>query len=257
MSRFVFRSAVGLAIGFGFSLTLLTPAYATIATHTGSNDPATEGWTANLGTGNTVQVAPDSTPSWQIIDASTSSNVNYLSTMVPADLPASTPWTQTVKLRVESSSAIASISTRVDDGVSAFQFHYFIGNDQGTGGTSTEGLYYFTSAGLASATPLVKLDVNSAFHTFDFSYDPGADGINISYDNTFQTFLARSAFFGSFSAGVPQQRFGNTAGGATADSRWAEVTLSVVPEPTSAVLLGMGGLMMLVTRKRARPVIVQ
>ncbi len=225
---------------FAVVLTLETTAQAVILSHSGASDPRNdEGWTqkdlvpfpANV----TAGVAPDSTPSWRISDASGSGNGFYQNTFTAGDLPSGSAWVQTVKLRVQSNSNEFALFSYVYDGSTFFHFYYTTGK-----------LRYLNSAG--QRADLLAVDNNSDFRTYKFAYDPNADQLSISVDGVFQTSLARSAFFNA--ANTPGQAFGAGDYGGQSDSRWATVSL-VIPEPASFALMSLAGLLFVARRRGA------
>ena len=222
------------------ALVFAMPAQAAILSHIGTNAPAVEGWVPNddpfLG-GNSANVAPDITPSWQIQDVSTSQSAWYGNTFAVGDLPVGSPWVQTVEVRVDSSSGASAAFSFVHDGSTLFQFFF----------TTGELRYFDTGAGSAF---LLNADNSTDFRTYEFAYDPVNDEIDISLDSVYQTSLASSAFFAF--ATTPGQGFGAPASSNTSDSRWAQVSFNVVPEPGTFAMLMGGGLGMLFLRKRRR-----
>jgi hypothetical protein len=240
MSCFYSISRFGLAFAACLFFASAAPA-AIVAQHLDDNDPTTEGFTAEFDsdvTGSASVVGP----SWLIEDNNSDGNGAYVKDLTGL-LNTGDLFTKTVVLQVGAHSGGHAVAySQVGDGLSTFLFSY-----------TPTGVYYFDASAVAY-TLLIGLDTTDGFHTYAYTLTPGAtdavadDILEISVDNGTPVTKARSDFydFGS----TYQTRFGAGSNSATGYSYWMEVTVNVVPEPSSALLAVIGFAGLLRARKR-------
>lgn len=240
MSRYHLISRFGIA----FSLCLLfasTAPAAIVAQHLDDSDPEVEGFTAEFDTGVTGSASVVG-PSWLIDDASGDGNGAYVKDLAGL-LNTGDLFTKTVEVQVGTQSGGQAVAySQVADGVSTFLFSY-----------TPNGVYYFDATAVAY-TLLFGLDTTDDFHKYTYTLTPGAtdavadDILELSVDGDAPVTKARSAFY-DFGSSY-QMRFGAGANSQTGYAYWKEVTVNVVPEPSSALLAVIGVAGLLRVRKR-------
>lgn len=253
------------------ALVVSAPARAGGFGHLGQADPAGEGFTKVVG-GSEPAPSPgnDGLDYWEIDSSDLATNSFFYSRGDQFDagfmdlLESPDGWLLSATLRVlEVTGAGAGgplgPSIHVGDsgaGGDSWEFSFVL--DAGSPGQST--LRYGTN-GLQQAI-ITTLDVTD-YHDYEFQYLPGApggtdDSVEVRVDGAVVGSVPRSFIP---DANSPYLRFGegnSTPGGSR--SRWAELSLTPVPEPGHAALLLAGGaplvLARLRRRKRARGAIV-
>ena len=222
----------GLATSFPMPIALM---------HVGQKDPESEGWNKALGGVQRTGGGNDGRDHWEI-DA-TGSDTAYLGYRIDQNNPDLLDilnneggWGMTAEVKVvEGMDDVNAPFFGVRDGQDWWQLSLL-----GADGGLPNGVYYQNESG--TSVLLHAMDV-SDYHTYKMSFNSYADGgngvLNVSVDGTPVGSLTRAQVISPNNAIlVGFGEFNSSAGGSK--SRWAFVELTVVPEPSTFVLLALG-----------------
>ncbi len=158
-----------------------------VASHSGSADPTTEGWTANP-FGGGVPVGPivdEGTPAWFVDDTNSTAGYFYRRNVTALEVvdAATIGWTLTTTLRVPSSERAglsASPFVAYSDGVKIWH----MGFDVVAGATVVQLVSTFSPDPVNSTTngPRYMLSGPSAYNTFELRFDPGSATADLFID---------------------------------------------------------------------------
>jgi hypothetical protein len=217
-------------------------ALAAIPSHNGSADPTTEGFTASGDT----SMGSAGADNWFIHDQSPSNHLYYYNNFSSAALPANWRMTANVKVSNCGSTLTEWATFGLSDASRSWFFTVAVWPQFGI-----YGLYYRTPTSFSQGFAFTNPD---QFHTFTIDRNSAASSIDVYLDGVKKGTLSDSEFptsqdrvfeFGSLNDNGTYQ--------CTADSRWGEVKIGVVPEPGSLMALGAGlmSLGAMLRRKRA------
>ena len=219
--------------------------------HNGSTDPTTEGFT--LG-GTPTSAGADAGPpaNWRIQTTGANGYYNFQSDPTGLDDAlnnSATGWTYTQTSNLVSGALGGSQAmVRLKDDTNRVELHMMGGGDLG--------VYYYDNH--AQLQQIGTVDPSDGFHKYQIEMDPiggngdAANEFKFYVDGTLEATVPRSDIQGS--GGTAQAFFGSGTTG-TADQRWSLVRLETgqtVPEPSALMLLGLGGLLLAVARRRRR-----
>jgi hypothetical protein len=227
-----------------------TASAAIVAEYSGSAadpNPTTQGFTGTVGSADAGPPA-----NWRIVTTGTSGIYNFQSDPTGLDDAlnnSATGWTytQTSKL-ISGATGPSQAMMRIKDDGNRTEIHMLSGG--------MKGLWYYDNN--TNLTQIGTVDPTDGFHTYQIEMNPiggvGAATNEFTFyvDGTPEATVARSAMQ---AAGGPAQYFFGAGTGGTADQQYSFVRLETgqtVPEPTAIVLLGLGGLLLAVARRRRR-----
>jgi len=225
---------------------------AMVVTHTGANDPTTEGFTLSnpSSTNSASALTPDGTTgldAWQIVDNDSGASnafILYEHTLTGSQLTDATNdgWRLSAKVRVPNADETPGAAIGFDFFFDGKFFRVALGSTAG-GDTLVDVL--------ASNGTFTNVDTLTGlnYHDIVLDYDPVADEVDLLIDNT----LAANNLAGFTPGGSPppgRLRFGSLSSTDTGTGNWNQVQFTIVPEPASLALLGLGGLCMLGGRFR-------
>ncbi|WP_367873320.1 PEP-CTERM sorting domain-containing protein [Luteolibacter sp. Populi] len=199
---------------------------ALIATHTGSNDPTTEGWLLSDSTAIAGPITGDFGQSAWSVDSS-GGNYNHRFSLDPAaEADANTNgWLLNLNLR------LVDIPDAMDFGVYA---------DYAT----NSGIFQIGFGTQADGDPIIGLNTDSGFityafegggagyHNYQIAFNPAISAATLSIDGT----LRLSGWTGRVGPAPTILNFGSFAAG---HANWNEFTFSSVPEPSVGILAGI------------------
>ena len=208
----------------------------------GSPDPATQGWTdpaSNAGI--TVGGINDSgTPAWFVNDQSTTFGASYNVTPTAADITAtnSLDWKLSITLREvnPSDAPNGALVYLFRNGTKSYQMHF--------GSTALNEPIVVLADGVGTGTGATyTLPGGSGYNTYDLTYSQSAGSAALSVNGN----PVLSGYTG-FTTTQFLLAWGSGAGPDTGQGNYASVSLSTVPEPTTA-LLGSLGLLVFAFRR--------
>ncbi len=225
-------------------LSVISTQAATLVSHMGFNDPLTEGFTnpQNSGVVTTGPLLNDQGKgAWSIDSEGASFYYNYALSPTAASSANSQGWSLRMNLR------LVDIPDPVDFGVYA-DFASPTGIYQMGFGTQPDGDPIIKL--ITDSTPLqFSLDSGgSGYHAYEIRYDPLAQAADLRIDGV----LRLSGWRGRAAPGniAPQSNFGSFFDPGQAN--WNEFTLSIVPEPSSPLLLILGCLILCLSGMRRK-----
>lgn len=258
--------ALGRAVGLALVALLWLPLSANAAPlfqHLGASDPTTEGWTAvgagGVTTGPVLNDLGTGLDAWSTDDdltvASGFNSRGYTGTPSAGDLAdmASFGWTLSGRLRVVDADVVsanpvstfgAAITMSVDDGMDLYSFQFGIdgsGNALVKAPTGT----FIASNGHPIGTGPQFTATGSGYHLYTVVFDPVAGNVDLFIDGI--EVLSNHEGLASSS---PTVFFGAGDSQATGHANWNEVTFSIVPEPSTALLTASGLLALAQARRR-------
>lgn len=242
---------------------LLLPCAAHSATvlfsHTGSNNPTTEGWTRSLTTSTVTGEAynDNGTPVWKITDPGQSSggtNLYYQASMNATVLSnaLTAGWELSATISIPTDDPTSGVAWSADSNI----WLGFIGTDPGGGrrywalqfGRDATGSTRVAATGFGTSKTLAP-----GYHDYSLAYDPATAQVTISIDGeVWQTGYAGV----TAGAGSSIIYWGDNNGQSTAipprSAYFESVQFSVglVPEPSRLLLLAAGAVMACGRRKR-------
>lgn len=213
----------------------------TVIDHTGNTDPTTEGWTqdpATIGEGITVGpiTGDGGYDAWQVDDTG-SNELRYKYALGSEDLAGyQQGWKLTACVRVvdDGQAANAGVHVRLEDAANGL-WGMSIGSE--ADGDPILAFVWgdtYTLEGYGSGYHLYELINQNA----DNSAELWVDGNRIVYDLQARGTRTQTAIM-----------WGSLTGGGTGDGRYNTISLEVVPEPATAVLLVAGGIGCFLRRK--------
>jgi len=206
-----------------------------LASHSGANDPATEGWTLD-GDG-TVRpptsaiLNDEGLDAWVIDDDITNAEGDYRWFATPEEVSAamSNGWRFSSRVKSGDVPDVPDYGVYFDFGDGSRRFVVDIGSD-------------------ADADPVVRLTADSmytaqglggGYHLYQMEYDPQVSLATVSVDGVVLT-----DSYAGFTASNPRLRFGSGWNG-TGEGRWNMVKFEIIPEPGSTALLLCGAFTLL------------
>ncbi len=226
-----------------------TASAAVVASHVGSADPVTEGWSLCTA-GTCVAGAADAGPpaNWRITGHTTYTFND--TTAVGNALTDPTGWhvRLTSKLTRGAEGSVAMLRAR--DAGNRFEMHLLDGT-----GSLAAGLYYLDNSG-GTYQKVGTVDPTDGFHTYVMELNPvggvgaASNEINFYVDGALVDTITRSNFQGA--GGAPFFFFGRGTL-ATIDVQHALVSLASgpIPEPSALAVLGVGLVGLIGRRRRA------
>jgi len=218
---------------FVCALAFSTPSFGiVIVEHSGTNNPTSEGFTfvGGLGTFSTGPTNDNGTAAWNITTDPTAFAA-YEHNLTPGDLALVTNLSRTftVRLRIlsdEVAGADRNIAADVDFGGTAYVMQFGI-DSSGNFVVTPQGWFTYTVPG------------GTEYHTVRME-DSGDGLFRFSIDGVLQP----NPGYTGISGGANRVAFGDftQTGGSAENVNWAFVQLDV-PEPSAAVLLGIGALL--------------
>jgi len=226
-----------------------TASAAIVAEYSGSAadpNPTTQGWIDT--SGGAADAGPPA--NWRIVTTGGSGivKIDGGTAIAAANDPSGWTYTQTSKLTV--ADGMSRAMWRLKDLTNRWEIHM---RSDG----SDDGLYYYDNT--STAIQIGTVDPTDGFHTYQVELDPvggvgnSANVVSFYVDGTLEHTTTRAGMQGSGSAAG--QFFFGAGTGAASDQQYSFVrfeTGQTVPEPTAIVLLGMGGLLLAVARRRRR-----
>lgn len=210
---------------------------ALIASHTGSNDPTTEGFLLSNNTAVAGPITGDLGKSAWAVDSAGGYYNHRFQMDAAAETDANTNgWNLTMTLR------LVDIPDAMDFGVYADY-------------ASSAGIFQIGFGTQADGDPIIGLNTDSGFttfafegggagyHTYQIIYNPAIGGASLSIDGT----VRLSGWTGRTGSAPPLVNFGSYD---TGHANWNEFTFSSVPEPTSGMLAGIACCVLAVSRRR-------
>ncbi|MEE8428255.1 MAG: hypothetical protein V3S33_01970 [Gammaproteobacteria bacterium] len=221
----------------------------TIALHSGSTDPTTEGWTFLPGGGGgitTGAINDGGTPAWFVDDDSTALNTIgiYKYDVSAADITAgiNNGWVLSTTLRVASDESLSfdgSPFVGYRDGITGWQMNF------GLDGTGDTNIRLFTGG---TTGPVHVIAGNSTYNTYSLRYDPVTANADL-----FVNGIEVISNYGGFANSVTQVLWGAGRSPDQGQGNFNLVSFSVVPIPAAVWLFGTGllGLFGIAKRKAA------
>lgn len=212
-------------------------------------DPTSNGFTQ---TGTATGLTSDSGPplNWRMTTTASGAQT-YTYPITLADLGDASGWTLTVKMKLNAADRNYESALRIRDGSNRFELLFRDGLD--LAGGFPKGAFYVDDTNTAVA--LGTVDPTDGFHEYKISFDPKGPGTSDDetswyVDGIIKTTQLRSGI--NLQGGTASFFFGKGTGGANnadTDQQYALVRLetgngSVVPEASSAMLLGLVGLLL-------------
>ena len=245
-----------LVLCFVLTLTLgVGMAQAAYLTHTGSADPTTESWTWVT----QELVAPDFTAGndgsdyWGMAgDASEGGGYNA----DPTSAELLSDWQFTAKLKVVSNVPVeaepqVNVCIQMLDNYTYLNTRF--GEDTHTGEDPANGVWQFQNASAVWMDIEGELDT-SQWHRYDIVFDPVTPGSTATNDMYYfkvdgsEVTSKRRNQIRQHSAG-PSFFWGDSSNFSTGESLWNYVAFQI-PEPVTLALLGLGGVVALLRRRR-------
>ena len=241
MKTLLTTAAVALVAGSASAATLADYDYATGA------DPTGQGWTLTGGNGQ-WNSAHDNGAAWEINDG-TSSGLTYYSQGY--DASAVTSWTMSTSMSLQSD------LTGQDSTVLS---NWHLTDGRSTGHTlwvenATSGYLYIVQVGVVAGELVLTDGTTSTVLDAAFAFDSAFD-LAVTYDGT----SAEASYNGgtgisvasSGSGGTDRIIFGQTGSSPMGSAAYSDVSFSTaaVPEPSSTALLGLGGLALIMRRRK-------
>jgi len=224
---------------------------AMVVTHTGANDPTTEGFAFNnpSSTNSASALTPDGTTgldAWQIVDNDSGAGnafILYEHTLTGSQLTDATNdgWRLSAKVRVPNADTPASSATAFDFFFDGEFFRVALGSTS-DGDTLVEVLN--SSGAFDNVDTLTGLD----YHDIVLEFDPVADEVDLLIDNT----PAADNLAGFNPSGSPppgRLRFGSLSSTDTGTGNWNQVQFAIVPTP-AALPAGLGLMSLMMLRRR-------
>ncbi|HWL50985.1 MAG TPA: hypothetical protein VNQ90_01020 [Chthoniobacteraceae bacterium] len=225
--------------------------------HSGSIDPATEGWTLQQGNNPRISAhaATDGgTAVWQINNVKNtpeetgSTHYLYYQSFLPQDLDLSTGWSLTVSLRVDGVSQATGAQSTI-----TFLSEYDLSGQRLSGNDRISYTMYFGTASgggirfqVLTSDGAVTVATGSTatagdYHTFSLEWNPGDTAVSALFDGE----VVKSDFAGVTASTVIRSnlQWGNAATSSSLDrtTYWKQVEFAVVPEPSTLGFLGIFG----------------
>lgn len=211
---------------------------ALIASHTGSNDPATEGFLLSDSTAVAGAVTGDlGRNAWSVDSSGGPYNHRFNVGTTAANDANTNGWILSMTLR------LVDVPDTMDLGVCADY-------------ASDEGIFQLGFGTQADGDPIVGLYTDSGFttfayegggtgyHTYEITYSPVSDSATLSIDGI----VRLSGWAGRSGPAPPITNFGSYASG---HANWSEFSFSSIPEPAAGLLAGVACCLGASRRRRA------
>jgi hypothetical protein len=231
---------------------------ADLATPTPVSHPSTQGWTeTGAGTNVTLQGATvNNTRGWQVRDDSSSCNPGYYQPLDNKDYQTmfDQGWTFAAKVKVEDGGGLALWSVTAANAPAGWGVGGGLGNMNGFQVDRVNGDELQVQLWQTANAPVINLGAGSAndFHTLQLVGKAGSNVFDFLVDGHLYYTSAITNAAGL--AGVEDRALFNSGDtqGTGRNVIWNEVSLQAIPEPTSAVTLTIGVLVLWWQRRRVR-----
>jgi hypothetical protein len=253
------RSLSYIALAVSMALPAVNVRADLVASHSGSADPTTEGWTPSapsLPSGQTVgPVTSEALPAWSVNDGSSSSSYFYSRALTPIEIADanSIGWTLSITLRVPNTSDTTRQSSpfvTFDDGVR----EWWLGFERvGLSGDDTlvRAVDNFSFVNETSGPDYTVAGGTATYNTYSLQKAPGSPTAQLFVNGVERV----SNYSGAVLPGLPMRvAWGGGSGLDTGTGNFNAVTFNIaaVPEVGSFILVGAAGAIAVAIRRFGR-----